>query len=70
MKEEIIEKELTELKEEVNKLKEGSKRRAFYMAAIVLLGSVMLGSYTIAYKIRTATNEKNYYEELLRESGK
>lgn len=65
MNEEMLEKELEELKEEVNKLKEENKRKEFYFVVAVLLVIAIVGSYTVARSLRTAANEKAYYEEKL-----
>lgn len=45
------------------------KKKEFYIALIIVLIFVAGASYTIAYKLRTAYNVKNYYDELLQDMG-
>lgn len=39
----------------------------FFVVVIILVVLVSVSSYTVAYNLRTAKNEKKYYEELLQE---
>ena len=47
--------------------KDEKEKKEFCIAVVILLILLIVGSYTVAYKLRTAYNTKNYYEELLQD---